>query len=121
MTTSAQVKKTAKAADAVKLSPRELWEQRNEEANERLQAIAASVTQREWLIITRTLDRNRQQIGSDTGLTLLAMGWVKEKREHGGASWDRLLDLTDEQLEELHGFPAGDGTDLPTTVDGDDD
>jgi hypothetical protein len=82
------------------LSPRELWEQQQTEANAQLDALAETVTQRDWLIITRTLDRTRQQ--------------VKEKRDHGGASWDRLLDLTDRQLERLHGFPDGDGSDLST-------
>lgn len=109
-------------APAVGMSPRELWEQQNKDANDELNKLAASVTQRDWLLITQTLDRTRQQIGSDTGLTLLAMAWVKEKRAHGGASWDRLLDLTDAQLEALHGFPAGDGTDLatePAAQDGD--
>jgi hypothetical protein len=96
----------------VRLTPRELWQQQNDEANERLNELARTTTQREWLLITTALDRNRQQIGADDGLTLLAMAWVKEKREHGGASWDRLLDLTDQQLADLHGFPAGDGADL---------
>jgi hypothetical protein len=96
------------------LSPRELFDQQNAEANERLNALAGSVTQREWLLITKALDRSRQEIGSDNGLTLLAMAWVKEKREHGGASWDRLLDFTDAQLETLHGYPEGDGSDLST-------
>lgn len=90
----------------------ELWEQQNKQAGDKLDALASSVTQREWLIITRALERTRHEIGSDTGLTLLAMAWVKEKHEHGGASWDRLLDMTDQQLEDLHGFPRGDGKDL---------
>lgn len=99
-------------APAVALSPRELWQQQNDEASAKLNELASTVTQREWLLITRALDRTRAEIGSDTGLTLLALGWVKEKREHGGASWDKLLDLTDAQLEALHGYPAGDGSDL---------
>lgn len=98
----------------VRLSPRERWEQQNNEANERLNKLAEDTTQREWLLITTALDRTRQQIGEDNGLTLLAMAWVKEKREHGGASWDRLLDLTDNQLAQLHGYPEGDGSSLPT-------
>lgn len=97
---------------SVALSPRELFQQQNDAANERLNALAASVNQREWLLVTTALDRTRAQIGEDQGLTLLALAWVKEKREHGGASWDRLLDLTDAQLEALHGYPEGDGSDL---------
>lgn len=93
------------------MTPRELWKQENDAANERLQQLARSVTQREWLLITAALDRTRNEIGADTGLTLLAMGWVREKRDHGGASWDRLLDFTDEQLQQLHGYPDGDEDD----------
>lgn len=91
----------------VSLSPGELWDQQNEEASEKLDQLAKTVTQREWLLITRTLDRTRQEIGADSGLTLLALAWAKQKHEHGGASWEKLLDLTDAQLEALHGFPAG--------------
>lgn len=91
----------------VALSPAELYDQQTEEAQERLSELAESCTQRDWLNITHKLDRSRPQIGADSGLTMLALAWVKEKREHGGASWDRLLDLTDQQLNELHGFPAG--------------
>lgn len=94
-------------APDVSLSPGELWDQQNEEAAERLDQLAQTVTQREWLLITRTLDRTRQEIGRDSGLTMLALAWAKQKREHGGASWEKLLDLTDAQLEALHGFPAG--------------
>jgi hypothetical protein len=99
-----------------RLSPRELWQQQNEAANENLTKLVSEVTQREWLIITTALDRTRQQIGADTGLTLLAGAWISEKRKHGGASWDRLLDMTDDQLATLLGFPEGDGSDLATTV-----
>ena len=91
----------------VGLSAGELWDQQNEEASERLDQLAKTVTQREWLLITRTLDRTRQEIGRDSGLTMLALAWAKQKHESGGASWDKLLDLTDAQLEALHGFPPG--------------
>lgn len=99
------------------LSPRERWQLQNDEANERLNKLAAETTQREWLTITTALDRTRQQIGADNGLTLLAMAWVSEKRAHGGASWDRLLDMSDDQLAQLHGYPEGDGDDLSTSVE----
>lgn len=104
------------------LSPAELWDQGVDEANERLDQLATTVTQREWLLITTKLDRTRQQIGVDSGLTLLAMAWVKEKREHGGASWDRLLDMTDDELSLIHGFPAGNrpDPDAPAVQAGDD-
>jgi hypothetical protein len=99
------------------LSPRERWQQQNDEANKRLNKLAGETTQREWLLITTALDRTRQQIGADNGLTMLAMAWVHEKRAHGGASWDRLLDMTDDQLAELHGYPPGDGSDLSSSVE----
>jgi hypothetical protein len=88
-------------------TPTEAFDRQLHEANEKLQRLADETTQREWLLITRALDRSRQQIGGDIGLTMLAMLWVREKREHGGASWDKLLDLTDRQLEDALGFPAG--------------
>lgn len=88
-------------------TPAEAFDRQLAEANEKLQKLADETTQREWLLITRALDRSRQQIGGDIGLTMLAMLWVREKREHGGASWDKLLDLTDRQLEDALGFPAG--------------
>ena len=89
------------------LSPAELWDEKRDQASESVDQLAETVTQREWLQITTRLDRSRQQIGADSGLTLLALAWVKEKRAHGGASWDRLLDMTDEQLATLHGYPEG--------------
>lgn len=85
----------------------ELWDQQSKEAGEAVDRLAETVTQREWLLITAALDRSRQQIGSDTGLTLCALAWIKEKRDHGGAKWDRFLDMTDEQLAVFHGYPAG--------------
>lgn len=90
------------------LSPAELWDEKSEEARQELDRLADSTTQREWLLITTRLDRTRQQIGADSGLTMLALAWVKEKRAHGGASWDKLLDMTDDQLSTLHDFPPGD-------------
>lgn len=85
----------------------EAWDAQLEEGREELSRITAETTQREWLQITTRLGRTRQQIGEDSGLTMLALGWVKEKRAHGGASWDRLLDMTDVELEALHGLPPG--------------
>lgn len=94
-------------APTAALSPAELWDQKTEEAREGLDRLAGTVTQREWLQITTRLDRNRQQIGADSGLTMLALAWVREKHAHGGASWDRLLDMTDDELALIHEFPAG--------------
>lgn len=71
-----------------------------------LDAFEATLTQREWLLVCRQLDASREQISGDGSLRLLALGWLREKREHGGASWDRLLDMTDRELLDLHGFPT---------------
>lgn len=90
------------------LSPAELWDEGVEAGRQALDQLARETTQRDWLLITRKLDRTRAEIGADSGLTMLALAWVKEKHEHGGASWDRLLDMTDAELEAIHGFPAGD-------------
>lgn len=95
------------AIDALDVS--EATKAATREATARLEAIQRNVTQREWLNITQVLDRTRVEIIEDGGLRLLALGWVKEKHAHGGASWDVLLDMTDDQLLELHGFPTDDG------------
>lgn len=77
-------------------------------AEEALALVQRSVTQRDWLNITQVLNATRAQVLEDGGLRLLALAWVKEKAAHGGASWDVLLDLTDEDLLVLHGFPTHD-------------
>lgn len=80
------------------------------DAEARLEQLQRSTTQRDWLLITQALNRTRNEVVSDGGLRLLALAFVKEKRDHGGANWDVLLDMTDEQLLELHGFPDLEGT-----------
>lgn len=87
-----------------------------EEATERLADLQRTLTQREWLLMTTALDRTREQIVTDGGLRLLALGWAKEKRAHGGASWERFLDMTDEELCELHGFPTDEEPDSDAAV-----
>lgn len=116
-------KKAASKRVAKKASPSELDAQRarREEVQARVQreydekvdaatadleALEETVTQREWLLITLRLDRTRQQIAEDGSLRLLALAWVKDKRDHGGASWDTLLEMTDRDLVEAHGFPT---------------
>ena len=89
------------------MTPAEIFDQQSKEASERVDQLAQTVTQREWLLVTGALDRTRQEIGADSGLTLCALAWVKEKRDHGGAKWDRFLDMTDEELAVFHGYPAG--------------
>lgn len=76
-----------------------------EESRLELDVFEASVTQREWLLMCRRLECDRSAIRTDGSLRLLALGWLREKREHGGASWDALLDMTDRQLLDVHGWP----------------
>ncbi len=79
-----------------------------EAAEAGLYAVQRTITQRDWLNITQVLDRPRTTILEDGGLRLLALAWVKEKAAHGGASWEVLLDMTDEEILALHGFPTSD-------------
>lgn len=69
-------------------------------------ALERTVTQREWLLICTRLDRTRAQIAEDGNLRLLAMAWVRNVRDHGGANWNEVLNLTDEQILNLHNWPA---------------
>lgn len=77
-----------------------------ERAQHDLKFFARTLTQGDWLDITRRLDMSRAAIGEDNNLTLLALAYVKEKRAHGSASIDVLLQMTDADLLEAHGFPA---------------
>lgn len=81
------------------------FQERVDQATEDLEALEETVTQREWLLITIRLDRTREQIAQDGSLRLLALAWVREKRDHGGADWDTLLNMTDRDLVKAHGFP----------------
>jgi hypothetical protein len=76
----------------------------NDRARHDLKFLIRSITQGEWLSICRQLDLTRDQIGEDENLMLLAAAWVKEKRKHGTASFDVLLELTDRGLLEFHGY-----------------
>lgn len=121
---SSTTKKTAKRA-AAKTAPKRTLQQeekarqmdlerkaqesfkaRVEEATAALADLERTVTQREWLLIRQRLNASREEIAKEGGLRLLALAWIREKREHGGASWDRLLEMTDEDLVALHGFPT---------------
>ena len=81
-------------------------EAHNARASADLKRLTRSVTQGEWLALTRLLDRSRAEIAEDGNLTLLALAYVAEKREHGRASLELLLELTDEQLLAAHGFAS---------------
>lgn len=95
-----------KTKPAAELTEMEKWEAEYRIVNDACGELARSATQRQWLIITRALDRTRDQIGDDAGLTLLACAYLKGVRDHGGASIDRLLDMSDQELRDLLGFPT---------------
>jgi hypothetical protein len=104
----------------------EAFDARVEEATAALEDLERTVTQREWLLIRQRLNASREEIAKEGGLRLLALAWIREKREHGGASWDRLLEMTDEELVALHGFPteepgSPDQEDVPHVVVDDQD
>lgn len=113
-------KKTAETPEARRArleekAQREL-EARQAQSREELEELEAAVTQREWLLICRRLEVTRNQIDSDYGLRLLALAWVNEKRKHGGAEWDKLLNATDDELMALLGY-APDGSPLDTPAE----
>lgn len=76
----------------------------NERARLELRKLLRTVTQGDWLKICRALDLTREQIADDENLTLLAAAWVKDTRANGASDWDVLLELTDRQLLEFHGY-----------------
>lgn len=94
----------ARAAD-LRAAAQERYEAKVIEIRADLAKFSETITQREWLLVQRALEASRDQIADDEGLTLLALAWIRNKREHGGASWDRLLDMTDADLRAEHGFP----------------
>lgn len=57
-----------------------------------------AVTQREKLLIAKALDASYAEVMQDTTLVLIALVWIKEKHQHGGADWDSILDATDLEL-----------------------
>lgn len=85
----------------------ELFDQQSKDAREALEGIVATATQKDWLLITAAFDRTRHQISEDTGLVMAAGAWLREKRDHGGAKFDRFLSMTDEELAVFLGWPAG--------------
>lgn len=89
-------------------------EAHNAQARKGIRVLIRSVTQGEWLTVCRGLDMTRTQINDDQDLLLLAAGYVREKREHGAASWDVLLGMTDRELLALHGFDVAPETDDET-------
>lgn len=111
-----EVPAAAPEVPSAALSPLEAYLEEVQARREAVDAFEATVTQREWLIVCRKLEADRAQINREGSLRLLALGWIKEKRDHGGASWDALLEMTDRQILALHGFPEP-----PADLDTDDD
>lgn len=91
--TKAQLERDAKARN-----------ENNREANNKLRFFIRTMTQGEWLAICRALDLSRDSIADDENLVLLAAAWAKDKRDRGAGNMGELLELTDRQLGERHGF-----------------
>lgn len=85
-------------------------DERNAQAKARVTELISSTTQRQWLNACRALDLTRDRIKREAGLAFAY--WLQECREHGGCSWDRVLDMTDEQLADALGF-VDDDTEEP--------
>lgn len=79
--------------------------------------LQASITQREWLLIRRALESSRLDVLQDGGLRMVALAWVKHVRAHGGASWDTFLNMTDDEILDLNGFPTVLPVDMVDGVD----
>lgn len=78
--------------------------QRNTRAKNKIQALAKTISQKEWLDICRALDMTRSQIGAEPMLLAAAVLWVIEKREHGAADWSVILDKSDEEIGAALGY-----------------
>ena len=86
-------------------------EEQTVKARAELRRLAKSVQQGEWLTVCRKLAMSRAEIGDDHNLSLLALAYIKDKRENGASSFEVLLELTDSDLLEFHGFPTDDEDD----------
>lgn len=100
-----KVESAEQRRERLALKEKAAQEARDQARLEAIETLERSITQREWLNICKRLDVTRQQIDQDYGLRVLAFAWVQQKREHGGAEWERLLSCTDEELLEL--LPSG--------------
>lgn len=96
-----------KAQLATERREREARAEHNKGKRRELRALIRSTTQGEWIAVCRGLSMTRETITNDEDLLLLAMAWVRDKRKHGSASWDVLLELTDRGVLEFHGFELG--------------
>lgn len=69
-------------------------------SQERVRPLVESITQREKFLLADRLSRPFSEIMEDPDRIMLALAWVKRKRENGGKapSFDELLDMTDQQL-----------------------
>ena len=68
--------------------------------------LIGTATQRDWLLIQQRLDADKETVLSDMTRLFVALVWLKRKREAGGAKFDPILDLTDEQIYAELGIDA---------------
>lgn len=103
-TAQTKAKTKTKAQLETERRDREARAEHNKGKRRELKALIRETTQGEWLAVCRGLSLTREQVQGDEDLLLLAMAWVRDKRKHGSASWDVLLELTDRGVLEFHGF-----------------
>jgi hypothetical protein len=78
--------------------------------------LATTITQREWLLICRALEASKDDILERSELLMPAIAWVHLKRAHGGADWDKVLDLTDLEVIDLLGLNTDEVAEEEITV-----
>lgn len=90
-----------------------------------IEALVSSITQREWLQICRTLEAGKEDVIEQAELMFPALLWVHRKHAHGGADWDKVLDLTDGEVfaelgitdDDAEAAPEGKESTGPVTSD----
>lgn len=89
-----------------------------EDAKARRQAIVQplieSVTQREKFLLADRLSRPYSEIMEDPDRVMIALLWIKRKRDGAGVApnFDDLLDLTDAEILEGLGLDDGDDAEV---------
>ena len=75
-----------------------------------VQPLIESVTQREKFLLADRLSRPYSQLMEDPDRVMIALLWIKRKRDNGGVApnFDDLLDLTDAEVLEALGLDDGD-------------
>lgn len=85
-----------------------------------LEPLIRSVTQREKFLLAARLERPYSELMEDPDRVMIALAWVKLKRENAGVApnWDDLMDMTDEQILAVLGLGDDDDQDGSDPKDG---